>query len=112
MSPTARRYRLEFGAFRPPLVRQERIELNVSRPVRLLYASDLHLGRRWTRAVPGQLVRAVREAAPDLILLGGDLADNRRGLPALRGPAPALLRHRIERVPGDPAAPAALLPLR
>jgi hypothetical protein len=50
----------------------------------VLYASDLHLGRRWTRGVPGQLIRAVHEAAPDFILLGGDLADIRQGLPALK----------------------------
>src|SRR5262249_47385363 len=75
---------LEWGATRPLLVRRERVDLGLARPLRVLYASDLHLGQRWTRAVPGQLVRAAHEAAPDLILLGGDLADNDRGLPALR----------------------------
>src|SRR5439155_25044714 len=64
--------------------RRERVHLGLTRPLRVLYASDLHLGRLWTRTVPGQLVRAVHEAAPDLILLGGDLADNRQGLSALR----------------------------
>ncbi len=75
---------LELGASGPLLVRREEVRLGLARPLRVLYASDLHLGRRWTRAVAGQLVRAAREAAPDLILLGGDLSDNRRGLPALR----------------------------
>src|SRR5579872_6495692 len=75
---------LELGASGPLLVRREGVHLGLARPLRVLYASDLHLGRRWTRAVPGQLVRAAREAAPDLILLGGDLADNRQGLPALQ----------------------------
>jgi predicted MPP superfamily phosphohydrolase len=75
---------LEFGAAGPLLVRQERVHLGLVRPLRVLYASDLHLGRWWTRAVPGQLVQAVYEAAPDVILLGGDLADNRQGLPSLR----------------------------
>ncbi len=75
---------LELGASGPLLVRREAVHLGLARPLRVLYASDLHLGWRWTRGVPGQLVRAVREAAPDLILLGGDLADNRTGLPALR----------------------------
>jgi predicted MPP superfamily phosphohydrolase len=74
---------LELGASGPLLVRREAVHLGLARPLRVLYASDLHLGRWWTRAVPGQLVRAAREAAPDLILLGGDLADNSRGLPAL-----------------------------
>jgi predicted MPP superfamily phosphohydrolase len=76
---------LEWGARGPLLVRHEQVELGLARPLRLLYASDLHLGWRWTQSVPGQLLRAVHEAAPDLILLGGDLADNRRGLPALTG---------------------------
>jgi predicted MPP superfamily phosphohydrolase len=75
---------LEVGASGPLLVRREGVHLGLGQPLRVLYASDLHLGRRWTRAVAGQLVRAAREAAPDLILLGGDLADNGRGLPALR----------------------------
>ncbi len=75
---------LEWGAMRPLLVRQESVHLGLARPLRVLYASDLHLGRWWTRAVPGQLVQAAQEAAPDLILLGGDVADNRHALPALR----------------------------
>jgi predicted MPP superfamily phosphohydrolase len=74
---------LELGARGRLLVRREGVHLGLARQSRVLYASDLHLGRRWTRAVPGQLLRAAREAAPDLILLGGDLADNRQGLPAL-----------------------------
>jgi predicted MPP superfamily phosphohydrolase len=76
---------LEWGASGPLLVRQEVVHLGLARPLRVFYASDLHLGRRWTRAIPGQLLRAARDAAPDLILLGGDLADNCRGLPELRG---------------------------
>jgi predicted MPP superfamily phosphohydrolase len=75
---------LEVGAASPLLVRREEVRLGLPRTLRVLYASDLHLGRCWTRAVPGQLARAARESAPDLILLGGDLADNRQGLPALR----------------------------
>jgi predicted MPP superfamily phosphohydrolase len=74
----------QFGASGPLHVRREHVHLGLARPLRVLYASDLHLGRPWTRAVGEQLVQAARESAPDLILLGGDLADNQRGLPALR----------------------------
>ena len=74
----------EWGNSGPLLVRHERVHLGLARPLRLLYASDLHLGRRWTRAIPGQLLLAARAAAPELILLGGDLADNRAGLAALK----------------------------
>jgi predicted MPP superfamily phosphohydrolase len=80
----------EFGAFGPLLVRHEPVRMGVGRPVRLLYASDLHLGHWWSSGVPGQLVRAARSARPDLVLLGGDLADRPGALPALRSAARAL----------------------
>src|SRR5262249_37135522 len=76
---------LEFGASGPLLVRREAVHLGLARPLRVLYASDLHLGRWWTRAVPGQRGGAGRGAVPALPLLGGALGDTRRGLPALRG---------------------------
>jgi predicted MPP superfamily phosphohydrolase len=75
---------VEWGASGPLLIRHERVHLGLTRPRRVIYASDLHLGRRWTRGVPEQLARAVRNTAPDLILLGGDLADNRQGLLTLQ----------------------------
>jgi predicted MPP superfamily phosphohydrolase len=77
-------FRLEWGGSGPLYVRSEVVHLGLPQPVRLLYASDLHLGRRWTRALPGRLVHTAQEAAPDLILLGGDLADNTQGLPSLQ----------------------------
>ncbi len=67
---------LEFGSLRPLFVRWEAVHLGLARPLRLLYASDLHLGHWWTRRVSEQLLRAAQETKPDLILLGGDLADN------------------------------------
>ena len=73
----------EFGSFRRLIVRREQIRLGLETPIRILYISDLHLGRWWTRGVPAQLLRAARDTSPDLILLGGDLADNRAGLPLL-----------------------------
>jgi predicted MPP superfamily phosphohydrolase len=74
---------LEFGSFRPLLVRREAVQLGLARPLCLLYASDLHLGHWWTRRVPEQLLDAARETRPDLILLGGDLADNADALSLL-----------------------------
>jgi predicted MPP superfamily phosphohydrolase len=78
------RFPVELGTLGRLVVRHEHVRLGLATPVRILYASDLHLGRWWTRAVVGQLFDAARQTAPDLILLGGDLADNRRGLPLLR----------------------------
>jgi uncharacterized protein len=73
----------EFGAFGPLHIREERVRLGLSVPLRALYASDLHLGYRWTARVPDQLLDVVRTVRPDLILLGGDLVDNASALPAL-----------------------------
>jgi predicted MPP superfamily phosphohydrolase len=104
---------LEWGASGPLLVRREHVELGLVRPLRVLYASDLHLGRWWTRGIPGELVRAVREAAPDLILLGGDLADNRHGLPALRGCVRDLVEVApVHAVPGNHDERAGLAEIR
>lgn len=75
--------RFEAGAAGPLHVRRERVRLGLPRRVRLLYASDLHLGRRWTAHLPGRLLDAARAARPDLILLGGDLVDTARALPEL-----------------------------
>jgi predicted MPP superfamily phosphohydrolase len=75
---------LEFGAFRLPGVRHERIAWNMARPLRLLYASDLHLGHWWTGRVPEHLLLLARRTSPDLILLGGDLIDRPCALESLR----------------------------
>jgi uncharacterized protein len=60
------------------------VYLELGRRVRLLYASDLHLGHWWSRDVPAQLAVACRHATPDLILLGGDLADHPGAISQLR----------------------------
>src|SRR5262245_26447729 len=71
---------LEFGAFGPLAIRRESVCLGLRHPVRLLYASDLHLGHWWTRNVPAQLLNVSRRTRPDIILLGGDLTDRRTAL--------------------------------
>jgi predicted MPP superfamily phosphohydrolase len=75
---------LELGAFGPLAIRREAVDLGLGRRLRLLYASDLHLGHWWSRDVPAQLAVACRHAAPDLILLGGDLADHAGAIDQLR----------------------------
>jgi hypothetical protein len=78
------RFPLELGPSGPLLIRREHVHLGSARPLRVLYVSDLHLGHWWTRPIPGQVLRAAHEVAPDMILLGGDLADNTKGLPTLQ----------------------------
>ena len=76
----------ELGAARPPIVRCESCVLgragksDGARVTSLLYVSDLHLTRPWTRRLVTDLPRIARETRPDAILLGGDLVDNVNGL--------------------------------
>lgn len=75
---------LEIGSTRPLWLRRTRVEwTGLQRPISILFASDLHLGTRWSRRVTDELLAAVRLTNPDLIVLGGDLADSRRGLQQL-----------------------------
>ena len=92
---------LVVGSSRTLHVREETVAL--PRPgVRLLYASDLHLGRRWTRNVPDLLTDTVDRAAPDVVLLGGDLVDGPRGLRHVRATVEALARRAVvAAVPGN-----------
>ncbi len=87
---------LEVGATRPLLVRRERVEgFGLSSPTRLLYASDLHLGRRWNGRVPEQVLAAAASAEPHIVVLGGDLAD----VPAGLAPLAELVRGLTARSP-------------
>jgi predicted MPP superfamily phosphohydrolase len=78
-----RRSWLEFGCRGPLHVRTERFDWARGGRMRLLYASDLHLGHSWTRSLPAQLLDVVARARPDRIVLGGDLADRIEALPLL-----------------------------
>lgn len=78
-----RLWRFEIGASGPVHVRHEEVELGLTRPVRLIYASDLHLGHWWTRDVATELIRLVDRFDPEVVLLGGDLIDHLRALPSL-----------------------------
>jgi predicted MPP superfamily phosphohydrolase len=84
-APEPRRRGLEVCATGSLLVREEGIDgLGLAAPVRLLYASDLHLGVFSSARVASQVIDAAHRSAPDAIILGGDLADSRRGLRGLQ----------------------------
>lgn len=72
---------LEFGLSSPLEVREERVDFIVR--LRLLYISDLHLARRNCRQLEADLHRVLERAAPEITLLGGDLADDRGSFPVL-----------------------------
>ncbi len=82
--------RVVVGASKELAIRHESVRLGVHAPLRLLYASDLHLGWRWTRNVPELLVAAAQRWEPDAILLGGDLVDRPAALPGLHALVAAL----------------------
>lgn len=86
---------LELGASNALRVRSERIAgLGRAKPLRLLYASDLHLFHRSFSPIVDQLEAAVEETAPDAVLLGGDLVDRSAALPLLETGVARLARGR------------------
>lgn len=84
-------------------VREERFQSEKARAkLRILFASDLHLGLPWTRRAATELVRFAEATSPDVVLLGGDLVDNRRGLDAMEACVEALAsRSTVAAVPGN-----------
>jgi uncharacterized protein len=74
-------WKIDIGSKKPPDVRIEQVELaHVDKPFRVLYMSDLHLVDRKTEQLVDQLRWIVDASSPELLLLGGDLIDNRSGL--------------------------------
>jgi predicted MPP superfamily phosphohydrolase len=73
---------LEIGSWGQLQTRIECFPSTIGLEQRILYASDLHLTTQ-TDHVVEQLVQASAAVAPHLILLGGDMVDNRSGLAAL-----------------------------
>jgi predicted phosphodiesterase len=69
-------------------------------PVKVLYASDLHLGAWGASRAMRELLRATVRERPDVVLLGGDLVDARRALPQLRA-----WTHRLRRWAAVAAVP-------
>jgi predicted MPP superfamily phosphohydrolase len=67
------------GALR---IREERLATG-EHGCRLLYVSDIHLRRRRSGRLAEQVVDAVTRGRPDMVLLGGDLADGASELAAL-----------------------------
>jgi uncharacterized protein (DUF2236 family)/predicted MPP superfamily phosphohydrolase len=74
---------LEIGLRGALHVREERLSARAD-ACRLLYVSDLHLRRGRSETLCRQVLDAANGCRPDAVLLGGDLADGRSELPALR----------------------------
>jgi predicted MPP superfamily phosphohydrolase len=67
-----------------PLVIREELVHTGGNPCRLAYVSDIHLRRGRSQRLAGQVIDALKQARPDLILLGGDLVDQASELDELR----------------------------
>lgn len=76
--------RFEWGASKSLQVRVETLAGENFTRIRILYISDLHLHRWNARKILLQTLKATRNLAPTVILLGGDLVDNKNGIPFLR----------------------------
>ncbi|MDR0735320.1 MAG: metallophosphoesterase [Zoogloeaceae bacterium] len=63
-----------------PSVRELRLETAVTRPLRVVALSDLHLGRLVSPAYFSRLIDAIQPLRPDMLLLAGDILDDYHGL--------------------------------
>ena len=73
--------KLEYGTKSALLIREESVHLGLG--LKVLYASDLHLKPSNQSQIIEELWKACYEHKPDVLLLGGDLADHTDCLPQL-----------------------------
>lgn len=72
--------RLDCGQRAPLFIRQETIVLSTSEITRLLLITDIHTHPRNSERLLATIDAAITSTLPHLIILGGDLADSKRGL--------------------------------
>ena len=75
--------RLEIGLQGALHVREERVSTTHD-PCRLVYVSDIHLRPKRSENLSRQVIRAMSESEPHVVLLGGDLVDESSELDHLR----------------------------
>jgi uncharacterized protein (TIGR03382 family) len=93
---------LELGASAPLSIRRVGDADPGPDPLKVLYASDLHLGTWGAAQALRDLLRTTVRERPDVVLLGGDLVSTRQALPELRDWT-RRLRHwaAVAAVPGN-----------
>ena len=72
----------EFGVSKPLNCRVE--VLNNKLGIKVLFISDIHLGLFQSEKVCRQILDTISLNKPELILIGGDLVDSRKGIPLIR----------------------------
>jgi len=92
----------DIGATRELRLHAVSADLGIGEPVRLVYASDLHIGLPWTRNMGDLLEDAVARAGATTLLLGGDLINHWTGVRALeRAVAQVSGRVTVAAIPGN-----------
>src|SRR6187402_790990 len=71
--------KLEIGYKTTFEIRKERYVLPIHQDLRVLYLSDLHLNR-YSASLVSMLCVEINNLNPDIILLGGDYVDTKKGL--------------------------------
>lgn len=73
---------LDLGYDGPVELREIDLRKNTAAGISIMYLSDLHFNR-FSAALAKRLIALIEQCRPDLLLLGGDYVDTRRGLPHL-----------------------------
>lgn len=92
----------EIGASAPLWIRRVGDHDPGTDPIRLLYASDLHLGAWGSARAMRELLRVTVRERPDAVLLGGDLVNSQGAVPELQAWIQRLARWTtVAAVPGN-----------
>ncbi|MCW0220680.1 MAG: metallophosphoesterase, partial [Prosthecobacter sp.] len=75
---------LDIGQRGPLFIREETMSVAVDKSVRLLLITDIHAQAKNGEPLLTKIDAAVTMMSPDLIILGGDLADSLKGLSLLK----------------------------
>jgi len=93
--------KLEIGHHHPFEIRRYTYPLEKLSGFRILYLSDLHFSR-WNHRLTSHIVEETNRLRPDIILLGGDYADSKKGLYYFKHLMQSISHHKhIFSIPGN-----------
>jgi predicted MPP superfamily phosphohydrolase len=93
--------KLEIGHHHPFEIRKYVYPCERLSGYRILYLSDLHFSR-WNHRLAGDIIEGTNRLRPDIILLGGDYADSKKGLYYFKHLMQSISHHKnIFSIPGN-----------
>lgn len=93
--------KLEIGYHHPFEIRKYIYPCERLSGFRILYLSDLHFSR-WNRQLTSHIIEETNRLKPDIILLGGDYADSKKGLYYFKHLMQSIAHHKhIFSIPGN-----------